>query len=326
MDQSMLRSVAISSLLLTLSSASAQPKQVAAATPAAAPAKQAAATPASAAVNVIEMWVRAPGNYGTGPAPAKQSPRKIDLASLPAIEVEHLDIQYEGVLKFKGVGLQALINAYSPPSGVDTALLRFKNGMVVAMPLQPDAFKRLDPFVALSVRDSASGQYQPLPEIKRSGENFVDMKGIAFVGNKLVVKDRWHPQVPADAQPVFSPWLQTDSLTGIEFVVGARYLSQFHVDAESSRGWELFTQSCNFCHGARKTGAGLGWDFVEPVPLYTYRETGKRLLYHIKYRSDAEALRGALMPALKHVTEEQAAALWLWLRAVATKPLVTYTP
>ena len=72
---------------------------------------------------------------------------------------------------------------------------------------------------------------------------------------------------------MLSPWAEVDTLTGIEFVSRAAYYAQFDVDPDPAvkAGEQLSTQSCQFCHGVRQTGAGFGWDFVDPTPVADYR-------------------------------------------------------
>lgn len=41
-------------------------------------------------------------------------------------------------------------------------------------------------------------------------------------------------------------------------------------------------------------------------------------------RETSAAERGLMMPARKFMTEEDAATLWAWMHAVATKPLPPY--
>jgi mono/diheme cytochrome c family protein len=287
-----------------------------------------AAAPAGASPNTLDLWVRQAGSYGAGNDPGRLQARKLDLDQLQQQEVKHLDVQYEGAFRYRGVPLSAVLATYAPPKGVDLALLRFKNGMIVPLPFRDAAVMgRLDPFIALSIFLPEENKFLRgrFPNIARRVEDYVDVRPIAFAGNKLVVSDRWHPAVPAEALPVFSPWIQVDSLVGIEFVSAAAYYRQFDLSPAAHAGYELFTQSCQFCHGIRKVGASFGWDFVQPIEVSTYRDTGKKLFYHIKYRSQNPS-RGELMPALKHISEDQAGLLLKWLQAVAKTPVPEYQP
>ena len=153
-----------------------------------------------------------------------------------------------------------------------------------------------------------------------------DARPIFFTGNKIVVAEKWHPAVPEAAQPEFSPWNHTDTLVGIELVAARPYYRQFDVDGDSrvQRGLALYRQSCQFCHGARRVGAKFGWDFVEPLPIYSYHKPVRNLFYHVAYKPQDAAQRGLMMPAVKFMTEGDSALLWRWLRAVATKPMPAY--
>ena len=54
---------------------------------------------------------------------------------------------------------------------------------------------------------------------------------------------------------------------------------------------------------------------------------GCRLLFmHVAFRQLDAPDRKLMMPALKHMTEGDAAKLWKWLEAVGTAPLRPYAP
>jgi mono/diheme cytochrome c family protein len=186
--------------------------------------------------------------------------------------------------------------------------------------------KRLDPFLALGTSATAQGPYKAeFPPISEQVEGYADIKKVVFSGNKLVVNDRWHPDLPAAAQENFTPWAMTDSLTGIEFAENSAYYRQFVPAVEARPGFEVFRQNCQYCHGVRKVGANFGWDYAQPIELHTYRSDPAKLYYHIHYRTEYKATWGR-MPALKHVTEEQTSLLWNWMKSVSTAPITRYTP
>jgi mono/diheme cytochrome c family protein len=276
----------------------------------------------------IEVWQRKPSG-GAGAA-ARKDVQAFDLDALPPVEIRRADLQYRGWFSYRGVSLQTLIDRYAPPPDVDLALLHFSNGMQVPYAFRDAALvKRADPFVARAIRPApgmpfATGRF---PSISRAREGFVDVRPITFGANKIVVADGAHPAVPAETQSTFSPWLHVDSLTGIELVSAKAYYAQFDVDPapDVHAGFQQFTSSCQFCHGARGVGAAFGWDFVSPVAIYTYR--GKEnLFYHVKYKPLDAAAKGLMMPALSHMTEQDATNVWRWLRAVATRPMPGYAP
>jgi mono/diheme cytochrome c family protein len=278
----------------------------------------------------VDVWIRKAGSYGAGGLVERQEPRSIRLDTLVQQQVRHVDVQYETPMSYRGVQLAVILAAYKPPAGVDLALLRFRNGMIVPLPFRDArAMGRLDPFVALSMTAGPSGEAAPppgkFPPINRRVEGYADIRQVTFLGNKLAVNDRWHPDVPDRVTGLFSPWMMVDSLEGIELVNGRAYYQQFNLDPAARPGFELFRQSCQFCHGVRKVGARFGWDYVEPIELYTHRKDGRRLFYHVRYRAEG-AGRGQLMPALRHVTEDEAAQLWEWMKAVATRAMPAYAP
>jgi len=275
----------------------------------------------------IDMWQR-----GTGD-PADQTPRdvrSVDLDTQPLVEVRRADIQYGGQFGYRGVRVQTLIERYDPPAAVDLALLHFANGMQVPFEFRDSALvERIDPFIARAMRSAPGKPFVTgrFPNIDRARAGFVDVRPIEFGANKLVVGRREHPAVPEASQAVFSPWMHVDSLVGIEFVSSKAYYAQFDVDSDPDvrAGLALFRQSCQFCHGARKVGAAFGWDFVDPVPVYSYRGA-RNLFYHVKYKPLDATAKGLMMPALSHMSEQDATSVWRWLRAVATRPMPVYAP
>jgi mono/diheme cytochrome c family protein len=287
---------------------------------ASASARSAAAPPAR-----LEIWQRDTGGPQKEP---RRDVRSIDLDALPLVEVRLMDVQYGGQFVYRGVRVQTLIERYDPPRAVDLALLHFANGMQIPLAFRESALvERLDLFVARQMRPSpgepfVTGQF---PRIDRARAGFVDVRPIEFGANKLVVGRREHPAVPEATQGIFSPWMYVDSLVGIELVSSAAYYAQFDVDPDPGvrAGLALYEQSCQFCHGARKVGAAFGWDFVEPVAVYSYRGA-RNLFYHVKYKPLDATAKGLMMPALSHLSEQDATSVWQWLRAIATRPMPPY--
>jgi mono/diheme cytochrome c family protein len=282
---------------------------------------------AEAATN-IELWVRQPGTYGSGAQePKKGAPKVLDLDKLPQQQSQKADVQYGGSAYYRGVSLREVIAQYAPPPQVDLALLHFKNGMIIPLPFREErAMSRLDPLVAVSMSASEGGPFTTeFPPLSKKVEGYVDIRQVSFSGNKLVVKDRWHPDVPEAAQAHFTPWATADSLTGIEFAETSAYYRQFLPSAAERLGWERFRESCQFCHGVRKVGASFGWDWAQPIELHTYRSDPQKLFYHVRYRVEYRQI-WEQMPALKHITEEDAGHLWRYMRAVSTAPITRYTP
>jgi mono/diheme cytochrome c family protein len=91
------------------------------------------------------------------------------------------------------------------------------------------------------------------------------------------------------------------------------------------QGFEQYRQNCQYCHGVRKVGASFGWDLGQPTDFHPERREPLRFYYHMRYRlGNHDPLEQ--MPILKHVSEEQAAQLWRWLRTVSTTPTPPYSP
>jgi len=290
---------------------------------AAIPAASAASEGPAMEVRAIEVWTRSAGATGD------DEPGRVlalPISSFRMRTFERTDVQYAHKLAFKGFPISDVIQRAQPPAESDLALLHFSNGMAIPLPFRDAAvMKRLDPMVAVAISDA--GKATALPPVTRKVREYVDVPTIAFNGNKVVVGEDWHPMVGAEAKD-WSPWRNAGSLAAVEFVVAEPYYAQFDVGkTEPARaGFALFRQNCQFCHGARKVGAKLGWDFVEPTPLYTWRGSARQLYMHVAFRQLDAPERKLMMPALKHMSESDAGKLWKWLEAVGTTPLRPYAP
>ena len=274
-------------------------------------------------IRSIEVWTRFPGATGDD-EPARVTP--LPVASFKLRTFERSDVQYDKKLVFRGVPLAEIIDRAKPPAGSDLALLHFSNGMAIPLPFRDQsAMKRLDPILAVGI--VAGGKPSPLPVVTRKAREYVDIPAIAFDGNKVVVAEGWHPMLAADTKG-WSPWRSADSLTAVEFVTAEPYYAQFDVGttALARAGFALFKQNYQFCHGARKIGAKLGWDFVEPLPLYSWRGSSHQLYMHVAFRGLDAPERKQMMPALKHMSEDDAIKLWKWLEAIGTTPMRPYAP
>jgi mono/diheme cytochrome c family protein len=283
---------------------------------------------AEGASGVVTVGIRKPGAAGGDGLPEMLPVTQVDLDALALTVVERFDAQYGSTGIFTGVPLEALIGRIQAPAHADLALLHFGNGVVVPLPYRDRAaMKRLQPWVArgmhLTDTGMTIGAFRPITG-RLTG--YFDVPVIQFAGNKLVVAERWHPDIPARAQKDLSPWVHVDSLVAIELVNAASYNSMFAVQARTAPGQALFHQSCQFCHGVRQVGAKFGMDFVDPVPVHKWKDLDKRFYWHVKYRRPDPLVRGEMMPALTFMTEKEASAVWAWLRSVADRPLRPYQP
>jgi len=278
---------------------------------------QAAAEPEKEVVE-ISVWSRVPKSGQ--PRGVRDKLQQVDLKSLPNETAELFDAQLGRKAKYTFVPIANLIEAHAPTATNDLALLHFYNGMIVPLPFRNAAVMTdLKPVIAI-------GNFEPL---RKDNEGHLDVRPIHFAGNKVVVAKPTHPAIPEAIARDLNPWRHVDSLVGIEFVNDLAYYNQFQVNPgnqSAAAGFALVKQSCQFCHGARKEGAQFGWDFVEPIPAYSWRRKGTHLLYHIKYpRLEGEAT-GFMMPALRSISAVDAEYIWYWLKAVANEPMPPYAP
>ena len=169
----------------------------------------------------IDVWVRRPGAFGSADTAAvRDHARQIALDDLPLTDTQRDDVQYRGTFAYRGIALAAIIDRFAPPASTDLALLHFVNGMQIPLAFRDAAVMgRLAPFVARGMR---LGPKRPMqlgrfPKVSRPSATAVDPRPIIFLGNKLVVADRAHPDVPVANRDVLSPWALADSLSGIEF-------------------------------------------------------------------------------------------------------------
>lgn len=291
-----------------------------------------AATPTRG--RTIEVWIRkaesagSAGSGGAGATPPRS--RRVDLDSLPSTRATRLDAQYGDVRQYRGVSLLEILKRFAPPSDLDLAILHFANGMAIPLPFRdPVVMKRLDPFVARAIRGQgrASSWSSAFPAITKR-DLPADRRPIQFSGNKVVVAEQWHPEISAAAQGAFSPWMNADSLTGIELCEARPYYAQFEVAGNEAvrRGLALFRANCQFCHGARQVGASFGWDFVESAPIFSYQESPGHLYHNVAYKPRNAGELGLMMPALAFLTETDAADLVAWLQALSPGPMPPYLP
>jgi mono/diheme cytochrome c family protein len=276
----------------------------------------------------VEVWVRG-ATSDQDVAPGHVRARRVDLDDAGSTKAERYDAQYERVARYRGVPLRALLGSFEGDQPLDLAILHFANGMAVPLAFRDrTTMARLEPFVARAyapnVKEPLGGAFPP---VRKEG-SVPDPRPTQFSGNKLVVADRWHPDVASATATVFSPWARVDTLVSVELVSAARYYAQFDVSPEPlvQRGLALFRANCQFCHGARHVGASFGWDFVDAPSVYDAQSSAANLYHHIAYRPRNATELGLLMPALATLTEEDAASLQRWLQAIATRPMPAYEP
>ncbi|MBI1946780.1 MAG: cytochrome c [Deltaproteobacteria bacterium] len=258
---------------------------------------------------------------------AKPAPVVVGWSSLKLEERTTRDVQLGVERSYRGVTLKALLLAAAQRTpSEDTALLHFKNGMVVPVPLDEATLGRLDLFVARVVKDGTGAFVERFDNVVHERSPWMEQRAITFGTNKLVAKDAFHPGLAAGTTK-FTPWAHVDTLTGVELVNAAALNQTMRVssDARVLQGLGVFEQRCQYCHGVRGTGASFGWDFVKPIPVHTWRDA-ESLLYHVKFRKLAGAEQGLLMPPQPDTTIDEVRALWEWMKAVSANELRPYAP
>lgn len=225
-------------------------------------------------------------------------------------EARLFDPQYGETRRYLGASL-AEVKGVTLEAG-DTALLRFINGMIIPVPRADLG----EVFIATAVEiDGVMSARFPI--ISRKNGIFVDNRPTVFSGNKVIFSK--------DKRTGFSPWHHADTLSEVEWVNGAAYLEQFRVSEDATPGWRVFAARCQFCHSVKSVGSSFGWDFVQPVKLYTYRSR-RGLSDHVKYRENDAPQKGVMMPALTDTEQREVDSLWVFMREVAERPLKAYVP
>lgn len=279
------------------------------------------AAPAGPAGAEVLVWRRAGGPAAKD---SKGEVARVSLASLPTTERTLKDVR-GAALTVRGLPLDALLRkapAAAVPGLEDTAVLRFKNGTRVALPLRDVA--RFDVFVALAVKLSDQGEwvstFEPVP---LGTPHWRAARALEFAGNRVLAGN---PSPPRGAS-TFNPWGFVDSLVEIELVNAAAWRKVFAVGATDveDKGLTVFENRCATCHGARGAGARLGWDFVEPLSVTTWR-TPASLFEHVRAHKLDAAEVGLLMPPQPDVTQEETGALHAWMTKVSQSKLNDYKP
>lgn len=276
----------------------------------------------------VEIWLRPEWRQGSSPKRPHERSRRMTLDGSASRESERYDAQYDETRRVRGTTLRELLRLYAPPASVDLAILHFANGMAIPVPFRDErAMQRLEPLVATET--AKAGGKEPLsrafPSIARK-DAAADSRPIQFLENKVVVAERWHPDVPTGRRPPFSPWAHADSLIGIELVASVPYFAQFDVAMEASgrRGLALFRENCQFCHRIGDVGATFGWDLLAATRDERFRESAAHLYHNVAFKPRNAPELGLMMPALAFLTEEDAGYLLAWLQSFATQPVPRY--
>lgn len=247
----------------------------------------------------------------------KEKNLNLDLRKLKIEVLKVYDPQYEKTLVYRGLSLLTLITEASELRGTNSGLLLdFKNGMRIHLPLSEVENNKNDYFLALEFKEGKKKWSDKFPE--KISRNFMTVTPlpIRFEGSKFVKKSN------SKESKTFSPWVFVDSLVRIQFVDLDSYLNQFNLK-EAHEGYSIYEKRCIFCHGVRSEGAKLGWDFVEPIPIYKKRDP-QSLFYHVSVPKAKNYRYATRMPVQEGFSKDEAGQLWNWLKLVAEKPLKKY--
>jgi len=287
-----------------------------------------ATAPALAAdEGAFTIWTRKNGVYAENENPDKLKPKTYNLKKLKKTTVKLFDIQYGAEKNYRGFWLDTLIAKYpAPPSG-DLILLHFANGMIIPLPADPAARRAQKVFVALEIAETP-GQWQgDFKTVEKKSLTFKSPLPINFSGNKVVISSKTYTALGSETYAAgdFLPWLQTNSLTGVEYANREAYYKQFNfgVTPDVTAGQRVFERRCQFCHGVQKIGASYGWDYVTPLKIYEKRQP-QDLYYHAKYPKAKNAYFDTQMPNQQGFTLAEAQSLWKWMKAAAEQNAPPY--
>jgi mono/diheme cytochrome c family protein len=279
------------------------------------------AAPAPAAASEVVVWRR-----GAGPAAKelKAASATVKLSALKQSERKMKDVRGKELI-VRGTTLE-LVLAAAPAATVpgleDTAILRFKNGTRVALALKDAA--TFDVFLATSYRMSEQGEWSTaLEPVPLGNPHWASARALEFKGNRVLAGKADPPRGAGS----FNPWGFVDTLMEVELVNAAAWRKVFAVGATDveDKGLTAFENRCAACHGARGAGARLGWDFVEPLPVTTWR-TPDSLYDHVRAHKLTDAELGLLMPPQPDITKEEIGALHAWMKRLSEKKLADYKP
>ena len=273
----------------------------------------------------ISLWSRKSGPHHDTPNPPRINEKKIRLKDLKKIRKKVFDPQYGRTESYQGIPLTRLIQGYKKQRHDDTLVLHFANGMAIMLDLDGTVLRELAPFIALEVCPDRGPCDRNFPPISKDDVDspYQDPRPIVFHQGKLAVRSLFHPDLINGKNPGFSPWKYVDSLIGVEYVNKEAYKKQFFFGP--SEGEKVFWHRCQYCHGVRLIGARMGWDFVNPLPIFEKRRA-EVLLNHVKYPKTRAKQMGLMMPPQPDMELAEAETLWQWLKLAASSPSPAYSP
>lgn len=270
--------------------------------------------------------------YSTGKDGQRSLIARVDLDSLPQRVGRATDPHYDAEVRTRGVPLAEVLARVQIPPSADLALLRFDNGLQIPIAFRDGPLMaRLAAFVArAATTDRFASLVTGRVEDPRRPPTEDDLRALRLHGNKVFVSDLGLAPVLPSVGKDLRPWSYADSLSRIELVERSGWEAKFDAGKDVREGQQVFLQTCAFCHGVRGAGAALGWDFVDPYPIYS-PEWMKRfrsgadvmnqphprtmLAIHVGFRAGVNGTR--TMPALRGMRDGEVKALWGWLQALA---------
>jgi mono/diheme cytochrome c family protein len=267
----------------------------------------------------VLLWRR---GAGAPNKKAEAASKLVALDSLPVTERSVTDVRGK-TWQVRGVKLTDLLVAAPFDASSDAVALRFKNG--VRVQLNRADVASFDVFLARAWRMSDQGAwsnaFEPVPV---GTAQFKVARSLTFSGHRVFAK----PDAAPRGAGTFAPWAYVDALINVEILNADAWHKTLDVGAsvDEKRGLAVFENRCQSCHGVRGAGASLGWDFVDPLPLASWRDV-ESLFSHVRAHKLADAEVGLLMPAQPDVTKDEIAALHAWMKVVAQKKsLPPYQP
>lgn len=289
-------------------------------------------TALSSAASADETSGRQIEIFVVGRDETRQTLAKVDLDALPQQERSGVDAQYGAEIRMRGAALSELFLRVKIPASADLALLRFDNGLQIPLAFRDAALMaKLAPFVARATTSDRKGPLRAgAIEALSRPPTVEDLRPLSFHGNKLVVSDPALAPMLASIVKDLRPFMYADSLASIDFVEREAWEARLDAGPATRDGRAVFLGSCRYCHAIRGQGGALGWDFVEPYPIYSdewikrlkaganerdFTPARTMLAVHVKYRAGVGGTR--TMPALRGMRPAEITALWAWLQAIA---------
>lgn len=283
----------------------------------------------------IVVWTRTAGQYGSTTSPKPTNIKRMAFATLPTTTAKLFDAQYNKTRTYRGLTLRTLLKRYGMSKDVDMALLHFRNGMVVPVPVRLAKIQTPMPVFIATHWKQKKGWTRSFPSthhVIAKKKKFTKKKKlfpVVFGKHKVVSSTTNHPMIAPHLIKDMAIWRHVDTLARIELVQQAAYYKQFAVSKSRShkRGLRVFRYSCQFCHGVRQNGASFGVDFTKPVSVHLYINQPEHLRFHVRNRSSKAAKFGHLMPAITRLTARESRDVWNWMKGLwKKKTLSPYKP